>query len=351
MGVSIIYTCDLFFDGGYKIEYHVDMKTEFDWTIGYLKPYFLDNLQHITSCYSVISEYNPQKYIVLENMLLKLSSKYIADHHYKSSFKYTDKSGTIYYKKENMIVICPTSLNYNIVKNSNEYKYCFESARIIREIMTYEMAKRKFVKVHCSAVERDGEAIVFIGNKGAGKTTKMINLVGHGFNFITNDRAFIGFENDFIPCIYSWPGAVSVSVDTLSMFEQFSLVLNHKDTFRFPQWRLEYSDQKYSGKFDFTPIEFCNLFKVNAVSESRIRKIICVNNSNEALNDKEDILKKNILFNNDVSYPDWLGLLTECDFDIDSFCMKIKPYLCCTVIPQNKLETEYNQIMKIVFES
>lgn len=341
-----MYTCDLFFNNQYKVKYSTDMQTEFDWTIHYLKPYFSQN----SSCcyvdtYSVTSEYNPSKYAVIMNMLEGVSTKTVSDHHSKLSHQYIDKFGATYYQKENLIVVKENSLCYSVIKNSPDYTYCFESARIIREIMTYEMAKRGFAKIHCSAVQRDGEAIVFIGDKGAGKTTKMINLVSHGFNFITNDRAFIGFK-DNVPYVYSWPGAVSVSIDTLSMFDEFSGVLEKKNSFRFPQWRLEVDGQEYSGKFDFTPVEFCDLFDVSATSCSRIKKIICISEKKEIVDIEENILRKNIFFDKDVSYPDWLNLLGTCKFDVINFTKRIRPFLFPIIMPRAELETEYKTIMR-----
>lgn len=47
--------------------------------------------------------------------------------------------------------------------------------------------------IHSSCVEKDGNGIIFIGKRLAGKTTCMLHLLSNGFNLVNNDTAAIKY--------------------------------------------------------------------------------------------------------------------------------------------------------------
>ena len=54
--------------------------------------------------------------------------------------------------------------------------------------------------LHCSCVAKNGKALVVCGNKNTGKTVNLINLVGNGFSFVTNDMLAIKVIDGKLVC-------------------------------------------------------------------------------------------------------------------------------------------------------
>ncbi|MFR7666202.1 MAG: hypothetical protein ACLU2J_02550 [Clostridia bacterium] len=50
-----------------------------------------------------------------------------------------------------------------------------------------------YVGIHSSCVEKDGDGVMFVGSRLAGKTTCMLDLLNNGFNFVNNDTAAIKY--------------------------------------------------------------------------------------------------------------------------------------------------------------
>lgn len=56
--------------------------------------------------------------------------------------------------------------------------------------------------VHAAGVAYDGEAVLFVGGSGSGKTTTCVNLVLHGWQLLANDVVIVRSEGDVIK---AWP--------------------------------------------------------------------------------------------------------------------------------------------------
>lgn len=54
--------------------------------------------------------------------------------------------------------------------------------------------------LHCSAVSKNGKAIIVCGEKNTGKTVNLLNLLQNGYSFITNDMLMIKLSNDKLIC-------------------------------------------------------------------------------------------------------------------------------------------------------
>lgn len=66
-----------------------------------------------------------------------------------------------------------------------------------------------------AAVDHHGNGVVVVGNKGAGKSTFLLDLVGRqGYNFISGDKVFIRNKNG-IALLYGWPEFPHLGYDTL----------------------------------------------------------------------------------------------------------------------------------------
>ena len=64
-------------------------------------------------------------------------------------------------------------------------------------LMESQRAKNTMLTCHAACVEKNGNAILFLGRSGSGKTTLTINLgINYGYNLVGNDRVVIGLRND-----------------------------------------------------------------------------------------------------------------------------------------------------------
>ncbi|RKN59694.1 hypothetical protein D7231_34025 [Streptomyces klenkii] len=78
--------------------------------------------------------------------------------------------------------------------------------------------------LHVSAVTRDGEAVLTLGGKGAGKTTTALLLAGEGWGLLANDRVFVRAESDGGTVrVLPWPSAAAIGLgllDALGLYDQ-----------------------------------------------------------------------------------------------------------------------------------
>jgi hypothetical protein len=67
--------------------------------------------------------------------------------------------------------------------------------RIIRELATVRGHERGDLLLHAGGAVHDGRAVLFVGSKGAGKTSMLLNAVGRGeADFLSNDRVVLEVE-------------------------------------------------------------------------------------------------------------------------------------------------------------
>ncbi|MFI8933311.1 DUF6917 domain-containing protein [Streptomyces sp. NPDC053474] len=70
-------------------------------------------------------------------------------------------------------------------------------ARQTRELLLDGLLSDGWVVLHSSAVARSGRALVFVGDKGSGKTTLALKMLGeHGFEYLANDRLLARVDTD-----------------------------------------------------------------------------------------------------------------------------------------------------------
>lgn len=127
--------------------------------------------------------------------------------------------------------------------------------RIFREVILLHAMLDGFVPMHASAVVDDmGNATVFFGNKGSGKSTSMFSHILRGFQPLSNDLVLIGKIDGVWKCI-GWPWRVTLGNDLLNKVDK-SLV------------------NKAFPKTAFTPKEFSEQFNVSWRWEANVKKIV-----------------------------------------------------------------------------
>ena len=86
-------------------------------------------------------------------------------------------------------VVYMGNINASNIKNRNsliQYFTCNLFNRLI--------AEKGYIAFHSSAVDKDGEGLAFIGARNAGKTNCMLNMMGGGFNSVTNDKLGVQYD-------------------------------------------------------------------------------------------------------------------------------------------------------------
>ena len=127
--------------------------------------------------------------------------------------------------------------------------------RLIRELLLETHIEDGFVPVHASGIDIDGEAVLFIGNKGSGKTTSMFACANNGKSkIVSNDMVFLKTNDENIS-IKGWPWCVTVGNELIAE-TKFKHLIN-KDS-----------------KVRFTPKEFRDSVKCEWTWKTKLKKVV-----------------------------------------------------------------------------
>lgn len=83
-----------------------------------------------------------------------------------------------------------------------------------RSIMEYHYLKQGFVILHAAATAIGKHGWVIVGEKGAGKTTTLFQLLADGAAYLGNDRVFIGIAQGK-PVIVPRPSRIRIGIGTI----------------------------------------------------------------------------------------------------------------------------------------
>jgi hypothetical protein len=108
-----------------------------------------------------------------------------------------------------------------IVGDPRTRRWRFTAMWVCHEIAATRL-RRTHLEIHAASVETAGRAVLFVGPKGAGKTTLSLHLLrGGGWRAIANDRAFLGHEGTAVVA-RGMPTAVKLRPATLAEFPELS---------------------------------------------------------------------------------------------------------------------------------
>lgn len=127
--------------------------------------------------------------------------------------------------------------------------------RLIREIMLEYYVENGFIPMHSSAVECCRGGVMFVGNKGSGKSTSMMSCVGDGCSIISNDLVFLGIESGRI-VIKGWPWCITLGNSLLAETNKFNEIISS------------------SAKTRFLPKDFCTLWNTEWSWKANLYKIV-----------------------------------------------------------------------------
>lgn len=89
------------------------------------------------------------------------------------------------------------------------------AARLARELIRGQLLADGWTVLHASAATRNGDAVLTLGDKGAGKTTTALLLARAGWELLANDRVFVRPEPDGRVRVLPWPSAAAVGLGLL----------------------------------------------------------------------------------------------------------------------------------------
>ena len=89
--------------------------------------------------------------------------------------------------------------------------------RIIRDLLQKQCHLDEGIMLHGSTItKKNGHSIVFLANKGSGKTSWMLKMLKHGWHFLGNDRLFLFVDDkQDTPKIIPYPIAAMLSQENL----------------------------------------------------------------------------------------------------------------------------------------
>jgi len=90
---------------------------------------------------------------------------------------------------------------------------------LIRDVMKKEWERQGGVLLHASAVELEGQAHLFIGPKGSGKTNLLLNFVRAGAAVLSFDRIMLQKQGEEI-IAFAWPTYFNIDMPTFARFSE-----------------------------------------------------------------------------------------------------------------------------------
>ncbi|WP_409469710.1 hypothetical protein [Streptomyces sp. HC307] len=89
------------------------------------------------------------------------------------------------------------------------------AARLARELIRGQLLSDGWTVLHASAATQNGDAVLTLGDKGAGKTTTALLLARAGWQLLANDRVFVRPEPDGRVRVLPWPSAAAIGLGLL----------------------------------------------------------------------------------------------------------------------------------------
>lgn len=187
-----------------------------------------------------------------------------------------------------------------------------DPARLCREIAYNSLPEGSWYHLHASAVARNGKAIVFTGNGGAGKTTVLCRLLANKyhngiFDFVSNDQVWIDVSARPMKIIGS-PFSIRLGYGAMISTPELAARLHlYKDHFHLINKEWKTKVHEYSVK------EFTGFFGRNICTEAEVSAIVQLKPGQaQQLNaieteEKLDVIRQAARDNADT-YPNWMNI-------------------------------------------
>ena len=158
----------------------------------------------------------------------------------------------------------------NISSNSEKERYQFIQY-FTCNVLNRLLEERGFYGFHSSAISLNNIGIAFIGKRGCGKTNSLLNMMHHGYDFLTNDKLAMQYDRNKING-YGVAQDISIRMDSnfRSVYQNSKYVTYAlKNNIHF------YDDFCLEGnKINLYSNELIRMNNVNQVYSSQIKVII-----------------------------------------------------------------------------
>lgn len=128
--------------------------------------------------------------------------------------------------------------------------------RLIRELLLETNIEEGYVPVHASGIGINGEAVLFIGNKGSGKTTSMFACAANERStIVSNDMVFLKVDDEKIN-VKGWPWCVTIGNELIN------------------ETRFKHLINEQTSKVRFTPKEFKDRLNCDWTWKTVLKKVV-----------------------------------------------------------------------------
>lgn len=220
--------------------------------------------------------------------------------------RHNNKNEVIFLGKNHKIYLSKRQIT--ILLNEDDNKKNYIPMRIIREIYKLYLLSNEYEEYHASSVQLKDKGIVFIGDKGAGKTTNMLlSIAKYNADFISNDKTFINVKSSMF---FGFPMALNIKKDIINIFPFFKKIFENPKHYQHTNW----SEFKHKEKFTFNIKEILNVTDSNLVSKSSLDYLILLSDKkinkyeNLSLNSIHSLIKKH---QKSTDFYEWEQLIKE----------------------------------------
>ncbi|MCD9146168.1 hypothetical protein [Streptomyces albireticuli] len=185
-----------------------------DWALRYFGPWWNATSTAPDTNTAVIADVNPDQVTEI--------AQYEADHShegtdYANSTMHVDRDdgGTVAASQPDDKLVYRAEPGGPLrIYGCEDVPVALAAARLAREVVRGQLLADGWSILHASAVVRDGQTALTLGDKGAGKTTTALLLARAGWQLLANDRVFIRREGDRLR-VLPWPSAAAIGLGLL----------------------------------------------------------------------------------------------------------------------------------------
>lgn len=233
-----------------------------------------------------------------------------------------------------VVCLCQSDLNFSAIDPERNIAVMStsQSSLNIRDINVLLSAiigkKLNLVEksfLHCSVVEKNGEATVMLGGMGAGKTNLAVYLCRYyNYRLVCNDHAIVGIDKEKLPYVYCGTLSTVIRPGAAVLVIPEFVDKIPKDMFKDP-WKTQFLLNPYFDKIG-----------IQTGTGAYIKNIVFVDvEENRNLNVKKIIFQK--IFNrNALRLYDALGEFTRCNGKFLFGINKVMPNFDNDITNQNR---------------
>ncbi|MFF4161396.1 hypothetical protein [Streptomyces sp. NPDC001678] len=193
-----------------------------DWALRYFGPWWNATSTAPDADAAVIADVNPDRVTEI--------AQRVADHSHEETVY---ANSTMHVDRDDDGTVSASQPDHKLVYRAEPggplHIYGYEdvpvalaAARLAREVVRGQLLADGWSTLHASAVVRDGQTVLTLGDKGAGKTTTALLLARADWQLLANDRVFIRREDDRLR-VLPWPSAAAIGLgllDALGWYDQ-----------------------------------------------------------------------------------------------------------------------------------